>query len=110
LIDPAAAQLDLDPRLWPIRAESFAGLPPTVIATAEFDPLRDEGDAYAEKLRAAGVPVAHRQFPSLIHGFYGMELISPAAADAMSWCNARLKAILGSDRQSVVARLSEDGV
>ena len=92
--DPAVAELDLDPRLSPVRAESLAGLPPAVIATAEFDPLRDEGDAYAEKLAGAGVRVEHRQFPSLIHGFYGMELLSPAAAEAMAWCNARLKDLL----------------
>ena len=92
--DPGAAELDLDPRLSPIRAESLAGLPPAVIATAEFDPLRDEGDAYAEKLAAAGVRVEHRQFPSLIHGFYRMELLSPTAAEAMAWCNARLKDLL----------------
>ena len=93
--DPAAVELDQDPRLSPLRAPSLGGLPPAVVATAEFDPLRDEGDVYAEKLAAAGVRVEHRQFPSLIHGFYGMELLSPAAAEAMAWCNARLKDLLG---------------
>ena len=62
--------------------DDLAGLAPAVVVTAEFDPLRDEGNAYADALAAAGADVAHRQFPGLIHGFYGMEAISPAVAEA----------------------------
>jgi acetyl esterase len=66
LPDAAAA---LDPRASPLLFEDFAGLPPTYIATAGFDPLRDEGEEYARRLREAGVPVALRRHPGLIHGF-----------------------------------------
>jgi acetyl esterase len=58
-----------DPRLSPLLAQDFAGLPPAYIGTAGFDPLRDEGEAYAEKLRAAGVPTALSRQPDLIHGY-----------------------------------------
>jgi acetyl esterase/lipase len=66
LPDEAAA---LDPRASPLLAEDFAGLPPTCIVTAGFDPLRDEGEEYGRRLREAGVPVALKRHPGLVHGF-----------------------------------------
>jgi len=61
-----------DWRASPIRARSFAGVAPALIVTAGYDPLRDEGDAYAQKLRAAGVNVDHVSFGGMIHGFVPM--------------------------------------
>jgi acetyl esterase len=61
-----------DPRVAPALAKSFKGLPPALIITAEFDPLRDEGESYGEKLRAAGVPVTVSRYEGMIHGFFSM--------------------------------------
>lgn len=58
-----------DPRVSPLLADDLSGLPPALVVTAGFDPLRDEGDRYAEAMRAAGVIVDHRQFGTLVHGF-----------------------------------------
>jgi len=68
----------------PARAESFAGLPPAYIATAEYDPLRDEGEAYADALEAAGVPVVARRYDGMIHGFVSMPMLFPEADDAVA--------------------------
>jgi len=70
-----------DPRVSPLRAASFAGLPPAHIHTAEFDPMRDEGEAYAHALSKAGVRVRYTCHAGLIHHFYCMAgAIPPARA------------------------------
>jgi acetyl esterase len=65
--DPAARA---NPYASPLRASSLSGLPPAYVVTAEHDPLRDEGFAYADRLRAARVPVEHRHYGSQIHAFF----------------------------------------
>jgi acetyl esterase/lipase len=68
-----------DPRLSPIKAADLTGLAPAVIATAGFDPLVDQGEAYARRLREAGVPVAYRRYDGLAHAFTAMTGAVPAA-------------------------------
>jgi len=83
-----------DPRVSPLRALSVAGLPPTAVHTAEFDPLRDEGQAYAEKLTAAGIPTIYRCHPGMIHLFYGMRGLLAYAGVAFELIGADIRRLL----------------
>jgi acetyl esterase len=80
-----------DPRIAPALAKSFKGLPPALIITAEFDPLRDEGEAYGEKLRAAGVPVTVTRYDGMIHGFYSMYEVLSKGKQAIEESAAALR-------------------
>lgn len=80
------------PLATPIRADSLAGLPSATIVTAKFDPLRDEGTAYAERLKAAGVAVTHDHFPGVIHGFASMLGMLPQADVAVGTAARGLRA------------------
>jgi acetyl esterase len=90
------AELDLlqDPRLSPLHAD-LAGVAPAVVVTAEFDPLRDEGDAYAAALAEAGVPVDHLQAEGMIHGFFDMFTFSPGARETVDAAIAAFARRLG---------------
>ncbi|WP_203338108.1 alpha/beta hydrolase [Nocardioides limicola] len=83
----------LDPRLSPLRGD-LADLPPAVVVTAEFDPLRDEGIAYAEALSAAGTDVWQHTWPGLIHGFFDMGPWSAACQTAIDETIARFATLL----------------
>jgi acetyl esterase len=72
----------LDPRASPLRAADLSGQPPTMVVTAGFDPLRDEGHAYAERLRAAKVEVWDREYPGQIHAFVSLTKAIPQGAAA----------------------------
>ena len=84
----------MDPRVSPLRGVDLGGLPPAAIHTAEFDPLRDEGEAYAKRLANAGVAVSHTCHAGLIHHFYGLTTVIPSAATAMDMICREAKAAL----------------
>lgn len=86
-----------DPRLSPAHGD-LTGLAPAVIAAAAFDPLRDHGTSYAEKLQAAGVEVELLTFPGLIHGFIDMGRFSKAAQAALEEIYATFRGVLHGSR------------
>jgi acetyl esterase len=75
-------ELRTNPRVSPLLEPNLAGLAPAIVVTAEHDPLRDEGNAYAAALSAAGVPVVHRVEVGEVHGFLALDTVSDAAAEA----------------------------
>jgi acetyl esterase/lipase len=107
LIDRATLQADLadylpdgvdpaDPRISPLRAPSLAGLPTAIIHTAEFDPMRDEGNAYAHRLLVAGVAVDHVCHDGMVHNFHAMGAILPQAQAVLSQIGGQIRRVLRS--------------
>lgn len=88
LPDPSAYT---DWRASPLLAASHAGLPPTLVITAGYDPLLDEGKAYAERLRAAGVEVAYHEYSDMVHGFLLLGGVLDTANQAVTECCAALR-------------------
>jgi acetyl esterase len=83
-----------DWRVSPLRAKNLAGLAPAVIGTAWFDPLRDEGKAYADALQAAGVTAKYYHGDGLIHGYFGLGEASETARREAQRARIDFKAML----------------
>jgi acetyl esterase len=90
---PAGADAS-NPRVSPLLAESLSGLPPTRIHTAEFDPMRDEGRNYFERLTQAGNEVSYTCHPGMIHLFYGLGAVIPYARAAYEQIGGEIRAAL----------------
>jgi len=88
----AASRANVDAS--PIQAADLSGLPPAVVLTAEHDPLRDEGEAYAAKLAAAGVPTEHRRFDGQMHGFFTMVNVLPGSAAGIDYAVEQIDRVL----------------
>jgi acetyl esterase len=87
-----------DPYCSPNTAASLAGLPPACIVTAEFDPLRDEGEAYGAQLQAAGIDVVVHRAPGVFHGFFNMDAILDGAKVAQQVAFDAMRPVLHGDR------------
>ena len=86
-----------DSRISPLRADEFSGLPPACIHTAECDPVRDEGRAYADRLRLAGVEASYTCHPGMIHLFYGVPALIPYGRTALELIGAEVRAALSCE-------------
>ena len=98
LADPSQGD---EPYASPLRAETLAGLPPTLIVTAGYDPLRDEAESYGARLEQAGVPAEVRRYDGMIHGFFTLAGVVEAAPAAIDETARALAAALGVAEASV---------
>jgi len=83
-----------DPYAAPFVAQNLSGLPPALVITAECDPLCDEGAAYAQRLKEAGVPTTYSCYDGMIHGFFGMPAVLDKGKQAVAEASAALKKAL----------------
>ena len=91
------------PHASPLRAESLQGLPPALVVTAAHDVLRDEGEAYSQRLQEAGVDVQFHRWPGQMHGFFSMVNVLPASAAVMDLVADRVKDISVSGAETTAS-------
>ena len=85
-----------DPRVSPLRAPDLTGLAPATVITATVDPMRYEGEAYAQRLRGAGVAVKSMRYEGMMHEFFSMPLVIAKAKQAQAMAGADLCAAFGN--------------
>ena len=85
-----------NPYASPMRAENLSGLPPALVITAEFDPLRDEGEEYAHRLHHAGVDTTCTRYDGMVHGFFGMPELMDKARQAIAEASSALREAFAS--------------
>jgi acetyl esterase len=85
-----------NPLVSPLRAPDLSGLPPALIVTAEFDPLRDDGELYGQRLREAGVPVKISRYDGMIHGFFYMAGVLDQTKNLYDEIGTEVRAALGA--------------
>lgn len=90
----------LNPDASPLRSTDLSGLPPAIIITAEYDILRQETEAYAEKLKAAGVQVTFRQFDRQMHNFFAMPGALPEQAKAVDYVSEQISRVLSAQSRA----------
>jgi acetyl esterase len=91
-----AGDVRTDWRVSPLRAPDLTGVAPAIVITCEYDPLRDEGRAFAQELERVGVPVVRHEYDGMIHGFFGLSAAFDASRDALQRISAELQHSFGT--------------
>jgi acetyl esterase len=96
-----------NPHASPIQAKSLAGLPPAMVITAECDPIRDQGEAYAQRLRESGVPVSVKRYEGAIHAFFNLGGVVDSGRQAIADAGAALRTALHAGTEAAASSATD---